>query len=1063
MKKQKFLAALLVLAMVLTLAPVTAFAAETDIAPNAAASSSGMVVTKTATPQADGTYTIELSAYATGTTVTTVIPGEKTVPLDVVLVIDQSGSMTGDLADLKTAVADFVDKISANAAENNVDHRIAVVGFASNLDDGNSYDGINGNKDAFQSPGSSNTYWVNTGLFVNGQMKNYAGNSETSSLTADDYKNALVSVNTNGQITSSVTTAIANLAASGATRTSYGLEMANKVFENNPLAQGSDRKRVVVLFTDGAPGRHSYQDQEAVPAVQHAYTAKNTYNADVYSIGFVSNPTTDVSNFLNYISSNYPDATGILLEEDQYISGMYIQTIYTAQWTPGEPGEKQTYYIPATSSSELGNIFTTIGADIVINESTTTATLTETAVLRDVMGSNFDLPDGYNSNNVTAAVYRGEQITDKIVPTFDEEPYTGFALTVNINEDANTVEVSGLDYAENYIAWNHPGYKLVVTIKGVMPKLDAPTNTLIATNLSTSGIYEDANAQTPAVSFTQPLTMILSKSYVMDYAKTMSADGLSSDSLKTVIKSGPSSSNYGTFTAYADGKFTYTPTTTQWDGYDSMLLFGTTETSNLVGVTANHIAEGVTYAWSKVNVIPANNVYYEDDFVTNEANGTVGIEYGGDWKVETSTGSGNTETPDDGVHGGWTNAGLANDDKYSDGSAHVAGAARATATFTFTGTGVDIYSSTNATAGGVRALVYQEQEDGSWKNVLIYYVDNTSQSGDYYQIPTLSIHSLEGETKEGKEVEPSALPYGKYKVELTAYAIDGNATYCLDGIRIYNPAQEAEKDTTDTTVNDAYQEDDALNAVFQEVRDILLDANSFTGGSTEAEGVVFIDEITDETSGTTSVIGTYEELGPKNEVYLDQNQSIAFKLDTGNTYAIGLKAPNGATAAQITNGSDKSALKIKHSTDLFYGLTPNESGYVVIKNTGANLLAVTKLQITNPGAAAEAAVMSVSEDEIMGYAMTFSALSLVDYEEPAAPEETTPETTVPEETTPETTVPEETTPETTVPEETTPETKPEAPDIDIEIENPDPKPEHKPAEAIRNLVKKLFSFISKWF
>lgn len=101
----RLLSALLALACVLTLLPGVAVAAEDE--------GGKMVVVKTAKLEDDGTYTIELSAYATGTTTTTTT--QKAVPCDIVLVLDQSGSMgktfsgrTTRLEALKTAANNFI-------------------------------------------------------------------------------------------------------------------------------------------------------------------------------------------------------------------------------------------------------------------------------------------------------------------------------------------------------------------------------------------------------------------------------------------------------------------------------------------------------------------------------------------------------------------------------------------------------------------------------------------------------------------------------------------------------------------------------------------------------------------------------------------------------------------------------------------------------------------------------------------------------------------------------------------------------------------------------------------
>ena len=64
-------------------------------AANFAATDNGMKISKTATPNADGSYTITLEAYATGSKVISEI--KEDVPTDIVLVLDQSGSMANDI------------------------------------------------------------------------------------------------------------------------------------------------------------------------------------------------------------------------------------------------------------------------------------------------------------------------------------------------------------------------------------------------------------------------------------------------------------------------------------------------------------------------------------------------------------------------------------------------------------------------------------------------------------------------------------------------------------------------------------------------------------------------------------------------------------------------------------------------------------------------------------------------------------------------------------------------------------------------------------------------------
>lgn len=90
---KKIVAMLMAVAMAFSLLPVTAFA--TDGTPEkVTASENNLTMNKTVTPKGDGTYTVSLESYATGSVTTTQAP----VPMDFVLVLDVSGSMTDEIA-----------------------------------------------------------------------------------------------------------------------------------------------------------------------------------------------------------------------------------------------------------------------------------------------------------------------------------------------------------------------------------------------------------------------------------------------------------------------------------------------------------------------------------------------------------------------------------------------------------------------------------------------------------------------------------------------------------------------------------------------------------------------------------------------------------------------------------------------------------------------------------------------------------------------------------------------------------------------------------------------------
>lgn len=93
MKKTRILSLLLCLSIFCTLiVPSTRAYAESD-------PDNGMKISKTATANKDGSYTITLEAFATGSKTTTV--QEKDIPTDIILVLDQSGSMADDIGQVQ--------------------------------------------------------------------------------------------------------------------------------------------------------------------------------------------------------------------------------------------------------------------------------------------------------------------------------------------------------------------------------------------------------------------------------------------------------------------------------------------------------------------------------------------------------------------------------------------------------------------------------------------------------------------------------------------------------------------------------------------------------------------------------------------------------------------------------------------------------------------------------------------------------------------------------------------------------------------------------------------------
>lgn len=888
------------------------------------------------------------------------------------------GKTTTRLEALQNAANSFINGVSESATTTGADHRIAVVGFA----------------------GDNNTYtgqgrYMNTELFIGSNQYNYGGygsdsGSNQTSAASTQYGNALQSIKTQKDV---LEESINSLAANGGTHPQYGLEMANGIFDaykDDSTYTKDDgtigtRDKIIVVFTDGGPGgttNNPFNDNVANSAIKQASTSKdkNGCNAKIYSVGIfsgadasadpTSSSTSKSNKFMHFISSNYPNAQSMS--------------------DTGERDPKGAYYKSASNVKDLNNIFKEIAQDTVGGSAS--VTLGKDAISKDIISENFDLPDGITESNVkdyvdvSTVAYEGlgkwsatkVPIDDRSTELSDSEK-----ATISLDKENKTFNVSNFDFSGNYVgdgtlSNGEPtatGKKLVIEITGVTAKHSGED---MNTNDSASGIY---TGTTLVKAYNEPVVSIPDKSYVLDYGKTVSTNAVADHNLKAVTKlntAKPAPSDipdattmqgtYGTFdisSLKTDGGLKYTPGKINWDGFDTAYVFG-------------QVNGSTKYLWGAVNFIPASSVYYEDDFgyETNDKS-DVAIVWGTDengkslWNKE-GTSTGGQQSSENKLYG---NDSLYAEEKgYTNGSAHVSDKEGATAKFTFTGTGVDIYSRTNKDFAGVIFARLVSDTDTSFKaqNIL---VDNTSESGDYYQVPTLAFEDL---------------PYGKYTVTLTVVANDkdGRSTYYLDGIRVYNPLGKV---SNDSVAGKAYKEAGESNAVYKKVRDNLVTSGfgSITyeenGETVEQQGAVYIDKITDSTSHETYDETVFDKYGPKNEVYLDNGQAVAFNISgytSNNNVFIGLKSLTGEEiTVNVTNGDDSlTPITIKSTADLYYPIKPTSSGNVVIINKGNAKLSITKVRVTEkePTTVSNASYSLMSTRALASYVDTVYTLPVVE-------------------------------------------------------------------------------------
>ena len=658
---------------------------------------------------------------------------------------------------------------------------------------------------------------------------------------------------------------------------------------------------------------------------------------------------------------------------------------------------------------------------------------------------------------VSLALSSGNTTAQAPSPGLDEngDPKRGIEIiTYNLNAanatdptkdnyHPHTVDITGYDFYNWYISDTHTkGYKMVVTITRVEAMDDVQWGRSTATNNDQSGLWlpadKDGNRQL-LLPFQQPTTIFVERAYVLDYGKEFTLSGWYFDdednkdaqavhvdcnitngmnwfdpenpNTTNVVDGAYGNTKYGNVAVKEDGTVTYTPTTMNWNGYDQFYVFGQTWRKTVLAQDANENGN----LWNKVTVIPANNIYYEDSFTSGTSDGAndiSGFVFTGAWSV-VGTDDGNEENPEKqentpygGVHG-WTDS-LSDDSTYTDGTAHVTGLngeMGAKAEFTFTGTGVEVYTRTNADSGLVLAMLKKvtDADDGS-QNITLYktlVMDNLAMSGDYYHIPTVTFKDL---------------PYGTYTLQLIATAGNTNGTnryeYYIDGVRVHNPLGNTTNYQPDI-VKDAYGLEN--NAVYTEVRDILLDYGDFNTGlpdDTNGQmGAVFIDWIRDgqgsgsDSSGTgvpTYELGSFESYGPKNEVYLSSGQAIVLKVEENNTYYVGLKSLNGQPVTANLSGIDldePTQITIDHTADLYYRVTPI-NGYIVIQNGSTDVdvdgdgvvdpavLSITNLRTTNLTKPAEnSGVLPVVSQDALAIMTDFSGYILEKQNAEPQPEE----------------------------------------------------------------------------
>lgn len=913
---------------------------------------SGTNLDKTAKLQDNGTYNIDMSVFTTGTTTTSDSTASEMTyaDTDYVLVLDMSRSMNDDgkLNMLKSSVKAFISQLVTAEKEHGTNYRVAIVTFSN---------------------GSDNTLlwqYTGTGYYKGTSFVGYKNRGGS-------YGSALQGVNTS--LNTSVVDKLSPPSVSGATNTQLGMELAAGILSSSNAnythpERADYRNAAVVLFTDGKPENLTGNTVKvANEAIKYSANCK-TLGADVYTVGLKVAFETEydspyyftTNKFMSVLSSNYPKATDL--------------TITGAQTS-------NRYFYSADNQSQLTGIFQKICTTTVAGKTdsaTTNVTLNADSVLRDKITDSFDA----RSAAVEVSFLPGTTsdgsnfVFNKALTEAEFEAKTGSNISAELSADGKTVTVTGFDYSKYYIAYSHPGYKMLVSINGVLLN-DGVSGEQLATNAENSGIYKTAADTEATNEFEVPTVDVPSVSCTLDFGLDAVANIGNTVVAVSAAPAKQDPNNYVKTYSRQDGGVKVSA-----DGTNAVVSPDTNWSSTQRNYVLAQTADG-TFEWVKLTIVPASNILYEEDKLTR------GNESGKVAWTTAGTSDNLRQTVNNGLRYGYDTVYENKLGTYSNGTAYAATVNKdnkfsQSLSFTFTGTGFDIISDCGNRTGILAAAV----KNSAGETIKVYMVD-TYFKGDgtiahgttLYQTPV---------------VQNLALDYGTYTVTMNAMYLrrseieKAEASADLQGagssaLVSELLAQAGMTDVDPSKVELVYMDDNSILSpkhqpspdVFDGEEQAAMDWTTYVDGvrvygtlKAEDQGVylngeknvtyyniinsmIAADQITNETTNgfayiegtgdTTFNPATYQQSGPQNEIYLAKNSAIAFKVASGSVVQVSARAVTDK-AAQINTDKD-----VTSNTEMYYEVRPNNDGTVVIQNTGDGMLALVNVKIASATAA----------------------------------------------------------------------------------------------------------------
>lgn len=589
-------------------------------------------------------------------------------------------------------------------------------------------------------------------------------------------------------------------------------------------------------------------------------------------------------------------------------------------------------------------------------------------------------------NGVTAITYTNPSLTDRLADAIftENQSSTVTPKLKNGNQSSNTVT----------------NYEVTYTIKD--EDLDKEIINTVALSYDYKSAYSEgtfsgtasAEAKISAPTFTP-------KDIVIDFGLPVTID-YGSDHGRYNLKDG--FANNGVVDV-ENNVVTYTPNA-------DFLLYGANPAVDTVTLTNT---EGLNYTFK---VIPASNVLYEDNFLTQEdgnrktwtagtpdtsatqENGVVDTDpnvYGYDDAYKSSI--------NDSMNSAWTVTGLNATDNLSTNAL----------TTSFYGNGFDLIAECGENTAQVYVVIkdkdnkavkgaivdtrykdgtlYQvpiahltlDEEDTYTATIRAYYIKGTAASGTsanlfstrsmYSQTDTSSLDAVMADVMaDGLDLEDVELMYFDSASPLASLGgVSAVSTFALDTNAADTSATVERQAGTRAVIdgfrvyrsssNTAYKTDEQ-NVTYVNVLDATLNTDSFTAYTENGTGIWTQD--------------TYEAAGgPQNEVYLDSTSAIAFKVVGAASVQISARVAKGS-ASLVVNGT---TVDLKSNTEMYYTVTPQD-GIVTIKSSGDGLLALGNLKLPEGVNTAEL----TEEDQPMVFSLLRMAAAPVEPDEPEEPE-----------------------------------------------------------------------------